>query len=174
MTSFPSAVNSLKSLEIVDQTLFLETISLLPLLADITSYSLGFPPISPLIFFLVFFLGLSSSTHLIMLVISRSPSQLSVLFITIALGILMLSNVLIYTMWTPKWTFSCQNSVLRSGYKIYLIRYLYLNVIRVPQTHHVYQNNYILPKSIIILTLFSQYEVPALTQSLQPETRKLS
>ena len=173
MTSSPSAVNSLKSLEITDQTLFLETISLLPLLADITSYSLGFP-ISPLIFFLVFFLGVSSSTHLVMLVISRSPSQLSVLFITISLGILMLSNALKYTMWTAKWIFSYQNSLLRSGSKICLMRYPCLNVIRVPQTHHVYQNNYILPKSIIILTLFSQYEVPALTQSLQPETWKLS
>lgn len=72
-----------------------------------------------------------------------------------------------FTGLTLKWAFSYQSFLLRLGSNIHLMRYLYLDIIRVPQTHHKqYQNNYILHKSTFILTLLSHYEVPPLTHHL--------
>lgn len=72
-----------------------------------------------------------------------------------------------YIVLTLKWAFSYQSCLLRLGSNIHLMKYLYLDVIRGPQTHCMqYQNNYILPKSTFLLTLLSCYEVPPLTHHL--------
>ena len=59
-----------------------------------------------------------------------------------------------FTVLTLEWAFSYRSCLLRLGSNIHLMRYLYLDVIRVPQTHLIqYQNNYLLPN----LLLFAHY-----------------
>lgn len=119
MTSFPSVpwLSPLRSLVAVDQT-FLETLSLLPLLANITSYFLGFYFYFSTHTFLVFFPGLVFSVHLRILVISRSPYQLSDFYHNLSRNTHDLKCI--YIVLTSECTLSYHSSLLKLDIDKYL------------------------------------------------------